>query len=67
VDRKGRKVFSELLLNEIQTGLEAVLERTPAAPKGRPIVAARASARDVSDLNRPIRKSKAVSPEPEAR
>ncbi|WP_395649523.1 [protein-PII] uridylyltransferase [Brevundimonas sp.] len=66
VDRKGRKVFAEQLLIEIQTALEAVLERTPAAPAGRRITAARASARDVSDLNRPIRR-KAVSPVSEAR
>ncbi len=67
VDRKGRKVFSEMLLNEIQTGLEAVLERTPAAPQGRQIIAARASARDVSDLNRPLRRAKDVSSQAEPR
>ncbi|CAN5140077.1 [protein-PII] uridylyltransferase [soil metagenome] len=66
VDRKGRKIFAEQLLAEIQTALEAVLERTPAAPAGRRITAARASARDVSDLNRPIR-AKAISPASEAR
>ena len=71
VDRKGRKVFAEQLLTEIQTALEAVLERTPAAPAGRRITAARASARDVSDLNRPIRRKAASAPPvssgPEAR
>ncbi|CAN5367201.1 [protein-PII] uridylyltransferase [soil metagenome] len=66
VDRKGRKIFAEQVLAEIQTALEAVLERTPAAPAGRRITAARASARDVSDLNRPIR-PKAVSSDAEAR
>ena len=66
VDAKGRKVFSEHLLDEIQVALEAVLERTPAAPQGRRITAARASARDVSDLNRPLR-AKPVSPVVEAR
>ena len=65
VDVKGRKVFGEQLLDEIQTALEAVLERAPAAPEGRRITAARASARDVSDLNRPLR-GKPVSPRAEA-
>ena len=66
VDRKGRKVFAEQTLSEIQSALEAVLERTPEAPAGRRITAARASARDVSDLNRPLRR-KPVSRDAEAR
>ena len=65
VDAEGRKVFGEHRLDEIQTALEAVLERAPAAPEGRRITAARASARDVSDLNRPLR-GKPVSPRAEA-
>ena len=66
-DRRGRKIFSEQLLNEVQTALESVLERTPAAPAGRRITAARASARDVSDLGRWVRRVNPVSREPEAR
>jgi [protein-PII] uridylyltransferase len=65
VDDQGRKVFSEPWLDEIQAALEAVLERQPAAPEGRRITAVRASARDVSDLNRPVR-SKSVSRKAEA-
>ncbi len=62
-DRKGRKLKSDGLLDEVHAALEAVLDRAPAAPEGRRITAARASARDVSDL----RPRKAVSPVPEAR
>lgn len=65
VDDQGLKVFSEPWLDEIQTALEAVLERRPAAPEGRRITAVRASARDVSDLARPIRR-KSVSRKAEA-
>lgn len=54
-DALGRKIVSEALLDTVQAALEAVLDRTPEAPTGRRIVAARASARDVSDLNRPLR------------
>ncbi len=54
-DAVGGKIVSEDLLDTVQAALEAVLDRTPEAPKGRCIVAARASARDVSDLNRPVR------------
>jgi [protein-PII] uridylyltransferase len=61
-DRKGRKLKSDGLLDEVHAALEAVLDRAPAAPEGRRITAARASARDVSDL----RPRKAVSPAPEA-
>ncbi len=49
-DRAGRKLTSDALLDEIHRALEAVLDRAPAAPKGRRITAARASARDVSEL-----------------
>ena len=66
-DRKGRKIASDHLLDEVHAALEAVLDRAPAAPEGRRITAARASARDVSDLNRPVRRAKAVSPGGEAR
>jgi [protein-PII] uridylyltransferase len=62
-DRKGRKLRSDGLLDEVHAALEAVLDRAPAAPDGRRITAARASARDVSDL----RPRNAVSPAPEAR
>jgi [protein-PII] uridylyltransferase len=62
-DRKGRKLTSERLLDEVHQALETVLDRTPAAPQGRPITAARASARDVSDLGVP----KPVPSAPEAR
>ncbi|WP_396594941.1 [protein-PII] uridylyltransferase [Brevundimonas sp. R86498] len=61
-DRKGRKLKSDDLLDQVHRALEAVLDRTPAAPDGRRITPARASARDVSDL----RPRKAVSPAPEA-
>jgi len=50
-DRKGRKLISDGLLDEVHQALEAVLDRTPAASQGRTITAARASARDVSDLD----------------
>ncbi len=49
-DRKGRKVTSDGLLDEVHAALEAVLDRAPAAPEGRRITAVRASARDVSEL-----------------
>ena len=62
-DRKGRKLKSDGLLDEVHAALEAVLDRAPAAPEGRRITAARASARDVSEL----RVRKPVSPGPEAR
>ena len=54
-DRAGRKLTSGMVLDEVQAALEAVLERTPVAPAGRRITAARASARDVSDLAQPVR------------
>ncbi|MBU1348371.1 MAG: [protein-PII] uridylyltransferase [Alphaproteobacteria bacterium] len=64
-DRKGRKLKSDVLLDEVHAALEAVVDRTPAAPDGRKITAARASARDVSEL-RPRRVAvKAVSPDAE--
>ncbi|WP_376866858.1 [protein-PII] uridylyltransferase [Brevundimonas staleyi] len=62
-DRKGRKLKSDGLLDEVHAALETVLDRAPAAPDGRRITAARASARDVSEL----RLRKPVSPPPEAR
>ena len=65
-DRKGRKVTSDRLLDEVRAALEAVLDRAAAAPAGRRIVAARASARDVSDLGPDIRLAKPVPLEPEA-
>ena len=61
-DRKGCKLRSDALLDEVHAALEAVLDRTPAAPDGRRVTAARASARDVSEL----RLRKPVSPAPEA-
>ncbi len=54
-DAEGRKIVSDAILDRVQAALEAVLDRAPEAPTGRRIVAARASARDVSDLNRPLR------------
>lgn len=62
-DRKGRKLKSDGLLDEVHAALEAVLDRAPEAPEGRRITAARASARDVSEL----RGRNPVSPAPEAR
>jgi [protein-PII] uridylyltransferase len=62
-DRGGRKLTSDRLLDEIHQALEAVLDRAPAPPTGRRIVAVRASARDVSDLGGP----KPVPSAPEAR
>ncbi|AQR60304.1 bifunctional uridylyltransferase/uridylyl-removing protein [Brevundimonas sp. LM2] len=62
-DRKGRKITSDAVLDAVQVALEAVLDRAPEPPKGRPITAARASARDVSDL----RPRNPVSPGPEPR
>ncbi|WGM32780.1 [protein-PII] uridylyltransferase [Brevundimonas sp. NIBR11] len=61
-DRKGRKLKSDGLLDEVHAALETVLDRAPAAPEGRRITAARASARDVSEL----RPRKPVSPASEA-
>jgi [protein-PII] uridylyltransferase len=62
-DRKGRKLKSDAVLDEVHAALEAVLDRTPAAPCGRRITAARASARDVSELG----PRKPVPTAPEAR
>jgi [protein-PII] uridylyltransferase len=55
-DAKGRKLTSDVLLDEVHQALEAVLDRAPAAPQGRRITAVRASARDVSELGprRPV-------------
>lgn len=52
VDAAGRKVTSDLVLDEVQAALEAVLDQRPSAPVGRSVVAARAGVRDVSDLGR---------------
>jgi [protein-PII] uridylyltransferase len=49
-DAHGRKLTSDVVLDEVHQALEAVLDRAPAAPQGRRITAARASARDVSEL-----------------
>jgi [protein-PII] uridylyltransferase len=62
-DRKGRKLKSDAVLDEVHAALEAVLDRAPAAPCGRRITAARASARDVSELG----PRKPVPTAPEAR
>lgn len=62
-DRKGRKLKSDRLLDEVHSALEDVLDRAPAAPDGRRITAARASARDVSELG----PRKPVPSVPEAR
>jgi len=55
-DARGRKLTSDVLLDEVHQALEAVLDRAPAAPQGRRITAVRASARDVSELGprRPV-------------
>jgi [protein-PII] uridylyltransferase len=66
-DADGRKIADEGRLDAVHAALEAVLDRAPATPQGRHLTAARASARDVSDLNRPLRRAKAVSPDGEAR
>jgi [protein-PII] uridylyltransferase len=66
-DSEGRKIDSKRQLDSVQTALEAVLDRASSAPLGRHITPARASARDVSDLNRTERRPKAVSPDREAR
>ena len=58
-DVHGRKDLSDLLIDDIHAALEAVLNRTPVpAASGRRIVAARASARDVSELGSAARKAR---------
>jgi len=66
-DGQGRKIASDRLLDEVHAALEGVLDQAPTTPQGRHITAARASARDVSDLDRPVGRANAVSPEREAR
>jgi len=66
-DGQGRKIASDRLLDEVHAALEGVLDRAPTIPQGHHITAVRASARDVSDLDRPVGRAKAVSPEGEAR
>ena len=56
VDRKGRKIGSEAVAQDLRDALEAVLDSRAPAPAGRKVVAARASARDVSELGRRARK-----------
>ncbi|WP_293826394.1 [protein-PII] uridylyltransferase [uncultured Brevundimonas sp.] len=65
VDRKGRKLTSEQRIEELRQALEAVLDSRAPAPEGRKVRSARASARDVSELGRRVRKP--VSPPREAR
>jgi [protein-PII] uridylyltransferase len=65
-DAEGRKVTSEATLDRLQTALEAVLEDGPALPAGPPLVRARASARDMSELKRRRRRRPAVSSAAEA-
>ena len=65
VDRKGRKLTSEQRIEELRQALEAVLNSRAPAPEGRKVRSARASARDVSELGRRVRKP--VSPPGEAR
>lgn len=50
---KGRKITGEKRLETIRAALEAVMDQAPApSPRGRPLIRARASARDVSELGR---------------
>jgi [protein-PII] uridylyltransferase len=65
-DAEGRKLTSEATLDRLQTALEAVLEDGPALPAGPPLIRARASARDVSELKRRGRRRPAVSSVAEA-
>lgn len=61
---KGRKVTGEKRLETIRAALEAVMDQAPPpSPRGRPLIRARASARDVSELGRKA----AVPRRPEAR
>ena len=65
VDRRGRKISSEQVAQELRGALEAVLDSRAPAPAGRKVATARASARDVSELGRRVRKP--VSPAAQAR
>ena len=55
-DAEGRAALSDLLIDEVQSALEAVLNRAPEPASGRRLIAARASARDVSELGRAARR-----------
>ena len=55
-DAEGRADLSDLLIDEVQSALEAVLNRAPEPTSGRRLIAARASARDVSELGRAARR-----------
>ncbi len=66
VDTAGRKVTSDVVFDEVQAALEAVLDQRSASPAGRKVVAARASVRDVSDLGRRTRATMPVPLSPEA-
>ncbi|MFC0633664.1 [protein-PII] uridylyltransferase [Brevundimonas balnearis] len=65
-DAEGRKLTSEAALDRLQTALEAVLEEGPPLPSGPPLIRARASARDVSELKRRRRRRPGVSSAAEA-
>ena len=65
-DAEGRKLTSEAALDRLQTALEAVLEEGPPLPSGPPLIRARASARDVSELKRRRRRQPGVSSAAEA-
>ena len=63
VDDQGLKPAVGSRTDALRTALETVLDQRLAAPAGRAVTPARASARDVSDLSR----SRTVSPAPEPR
>ena len=67
VDARGRKITDEGVLSELRDALHGVLEPPRAQPPGRRVTAARASARDVSDLGRRSPRAKPVSPGEQAR
>ena len=67
VDARGRKITDEAVLSELRDALHGVLEPPRAQPPGRRVTAARASARDVSDLGRRSPRAKPVSPGEQAR
>jgi [protein-PII] uridylyltransferase len=50
---KGQKITGDRRLDAIRSALEAVMDQAPPpSPRGRPLIRARASARDVSELGR---------------
>jgi [protein-PII] uridylyltransferase len=59
-DAEGRADLSDMLIDEVQTALEDVLNRAPTATGGRR--RARASARDVSELGQAARRRAADAP-----